>query len=111
VRSGAYTGAIGGEVDLGASWIHGALPANPLVGLRDRQNITTLPTNWDDTRLYEEGTLYTPAESQAVATDVASVFTAVKTARDAWNTDRDLAMALAEADTSGLLTQYGGSQW
>ena len=41
------------SVDLGAAWIHGNSPNNPLVALAKRYELSTSPTNWDETWLYE----------------------------------------------------------
>jgi hypothetical protein len=112
LRRAAYSGAIGGEVDFGASWIHGAVSDNPLVALRDRQKIATLLTNWNDTRLFgEDGASVSLADFGAAANDVHSVFQAVRKARGAWSADRDLAAALSEADESGKLHGSGAAQW
>ena len=42
-------------VDLGAAWIHGDSPSNPIMKLAEKYNLETSPTNWDETWLYRQG--------------------------------------------------------
>ena len=41
------------SIDLGAAWIHGDSPNNPLIALAKRYRLSTSPTNWDETWFYE----------------------------------------------------------
>ena len=40
------------DVDLGAAWIHGDSPSNPVMQLAKKYNLETSPTKWDETWLY-----------------------------------------------------------
>ena len=40
-------------IDLGAAWIHGDSPDNPLITLAKKYELNTLPTNWDETWFYQ----------------------------------------------------------
>ena len=42
------------SIDLGAAWIHGDSPDNPLITLAKRYRLNTSPTNWDETWFYQE---------------------------------------------------------
>ena len=43
------------SVDLGAAWIHGDDPKNPLVKVADSYGLTTFPTDWDQAFFYDAG--------------------------------------------------------
>ena len=43
------------SIDLGAAWIHGDAPNNPLMALASKYNIGTSATDWDETWLYQAG--------------------------------------------------------
>ncbi|MGI9253763.1 MAG: flavin monoamine oxidase family protein [Thermomicrobiales bacterium] len=43
---------VGVRVDMGASWIHGTQPANPIWNIAVAQGWRTLATNWNDVALY-----------------------------------------------------------
>jgi monoamine oxidase len=43
----------GVPLDRGASWIHGAASPNPIWALRNRYNLRTLPTDYDDITIYD----------------------------------------------------------
>ena len=40
-------------IDLGAAWIHGDSPDNPLITLAKKYELNTLATNWDETWFYQ----------------------------------------------------------
>jgi len=42
------------SVDMGAAWIHGDSPSNPLMELVEKYKLVTAPTNWDETWFYTE---------------------------------------------------------
>tara|TARA_B100000482_G_scaffold191452_1_gene176650 strand:- start:461 stop:1840 length:1380 start_codon:yes stop_codon:yes gene_type:complete len=42
-------------IDLGAAWIHGHDPKNPLVKLVDSYGLATFPTDWDQAFFYDPG--------------------------------------------------------
>lgn len=43
------------SIDLGAAWIHGDSPNNPLMALASKYGLRTSATNWDETWLYQAG--------------------------------------------------------
>jgi monoamine oxidase len=47
------TGLGGLPLDLGASWIHGAGPRNPVAALARELRVATLPTDYDNLRAYD----------------------------------------------------------
>lgn len=56
----ALTGA---DVDIGASWIHGASANNPVVKLKDKFEIDVISTDDDNERIYSEnGTEYNTSQ-------------------------------------------------
>ena len=42
-------------VDLGAAWIHGDSPSNPIMKLAAKYSLETSPTKWDETWFYRQG--------------------------------------------------------
>lgn len=69
----------GFPLDLGASWIHGSAPANPIWRLRNEQGWSTVPTDWDDLVVYDvDGDQISSSE---YATDAARYRTAYRKAR------------------------------
>ncbi len=69
----------GFPLDLGASWIHGSAPANPIWRLRNELGLRTVPTNWDDLVVYDEDGK--PVSTSQSATDAARYRSAYRKAR------------------------------
>lgn len=69
----------GFPLDLGASWIHGSAPANPIWRLRNQLGLRTVPTDWDDLVVYDvDGKQISASQS---ATDAARYRSAYRKAR------------------------------
>jgi len=69
----------GFPLDLGASWIHGSAPANPIWRLRNELGLRSVPTDWDDLVVYDvDGKQVTASQS---ATDAARYRSAYRKAR------------------------------
>lgn len=69
----------GFPLDLGASWIHGSAPANPIWRLRNELGLRTVRTDWDDLVVYDVDGRQVSA-SQA-STDAARYRSAYRKAR------------------------------
>ena len=69
----------GFPLDLGASWIHGSAPANPIWRLRNELGLRTVRTDWDDLVIYDmDGRQISATQS---ATDAARYRSAYRKAR------------------------------
>jgi len=76
----------GFPLDLGASWIHGSAPANPIWRLRNELGLRTIPTDWDDLVVYDvDGK---PVSASQSATDAARYRSAYRKARR-WGTRQE----------------------
>jgi monoamine oxidase len=69
----------GFPLDLGASWIHGSAPANPIWRLRNELGLRTVRTDWDDLVVYDEDGRQITASQ--FATDAARYRSAYRKAR------------------------------
>lgn len=59
--------SLGTPIDLGASWIHGDAPTNPIAELATRQRILTARTDYDSAHLYAgSGEVVEPATTRQV---------------------------------------------
>jgi monoamine oxidase len=92
----------GFPLDLGASWIHGSAPANPIWRLRNELGLRTLPTDWDDLVVYDsDGRLISASQS---ATDAARYRGAYRKARR-WGNRRETDNALMDGIDFALRTR------
>lgn len=76
----------GFPLDLGASWIHGSAPANPIWRLRNDLGLRTVPTDWDDLVVYDADGKKISASQ--LATDAARYRSAYRKARR-WGNRRE----------------------
>lgn len=76
----------GFPLDLGASWIHGSAPANPIWRLRNELGLRTVRTDWDDLVVYDiDGEQVSATQS---STDAARYRSAYRKARR-WGTRQE----------------------
>ncbi|MDQ2654700.1 MAG: FAD-dependent oxidoreductase [Chloroflexota bacterium] len=92
----------GFPLDLGASWIHGSAPANPIWQLRNELGLRTVPTDWDDLAVYDvDGKLISTSQS---TTDAARYRSAYRKARR-WGNRQESDNALHDGIDFALRTR------
>jgi polyamine oxidase len=94
-----FSGARGAEVDLGASWVHGATDKNPVKQLASDAGAQLVETSFDDLATVIDGSVVEKAAGESAYEAVSAVLKRQRSARsDLDGVDEALSVALAKAD-------------